>query len=130
MGRYITKTSQKLPPADFHVTIDLRPVNSVSKPMTWPVPNLDSQIENIRESKLYASVNFPTSFWKLGLHEYFQHLHAFMAGKGVYMPTRTLQAGRNSAQIFRNKVAACFNKMIDSLKTLIDDFAVHRKTEQ
>lgn len=83
--------------ADFRLTIDLRPYNAIAKSMMWPKHNFDSETRAMQESKFYASVDFPSSFWQLGLHENFKHLHAFMTENDVYMPTRTLQNGRNSA---------------------------------
>lgn len=93
------------------------------------MPNLDSEIGDMRESSFFTSVYFPSSFLRLPLHEDPQYLHAFMTDTGVFMPTRTLQGGRNSAQNFHRKVAPCFDEMRHSLKAWIEDFAIRTKTE-
>lgn len=98
--------------------------------MRWPVPNFHSETKNMQERKLFWSVDFPSSFWQLSLHEDFQHLHTFITDKGVYIPTRTLQGGRNRAHNFQGKFAPCFDEMDAYMKEWIYDFAINSKRER
>lgn len=120
----------KPPPVDLRLTIYLWPVNAVTKPMTWPMPNMDGETGDMPDRKVHESVYFPSNFWKLCLHEYLQHFHAFMTDKGFYMPTRTFKGGRNSAQNFQGKFSPRFDEMGDSLEEWIEDFAIQSETER
>lgn len=120
----------KPPPADFCFTTDLWTANAVRKPMTWPMPSLNSKIGDMRKSTCYASVDFSSSFWKLALHEAFPHIQGFIAYRGVVIPSRTLQGRQNCAQNFQAEVAPCFNEMSYSLKVWIDDFTIHNRTKR
>ena len=90
---------------------------------------MESETEDMRESRCYASIDFSSSFWQAPMHEAFKHLHAFITDRAVYMPTLTLQGGRNSAQNFEGKVVPCFSELNHCLKAWIDDFALHKPTE-
>lgn len=121
---------RKPPPANFRMTIDLCGVNSSLKPMTWTMPSLETQTGNVRERRFFASIDFPTSFWQLPINILSQALHAFMTDSGIFMPTRTVQGGSNSAQNFQGKVGPCFGELDYRLKYWINDFALRTQTEQ
>lgn len=99
------------PPTNFRFNFHLRPINTATKLMTWPMPNMESETDDMRESRCFASIDFPSSFWKAPMHEDYQHLHSFMANALAYMPTRTLQGGRSSAKNFEGKVVKCFSEL-------------------
>ena len=94
------------------------------------MPNLESEIGDMRDSTCYASIDFPSGFWQLPLAEQSQPLYGFITDSAVYMPTRTIQGGSNSAQNFQGKVSPCFLELKHCLKTWIDDFALHTRTEE
>ena len=119
----------KAPPANFRLTVDLRPVNAVTKPMVWPMPNLDAEIADMKYSKCFASIDFVSGYWQLPMAEESQPLHAFMTNNAVVQPTRTLQGGRNSGANFQGKVEPLFSDLREWLKAWLDDFALHHSTE-
>lgn len=53
------------PPADFRMTIDLLEINTSTKLMTRPIPNLEIETGDMRESRCSASIDFPSGFWQL-----------------------------------------------------------------
>ena len=112
----------KRPPANYRLTIDYCPVNSVTVPTFWPMPNIESELADTRGSKSFAAIDFCSGYWRAPLHEESQPLLAFSTPEGVVMPTRTPQGQRNSAANFQEKVEQCFAELRDSMKTLIDDF--------
>lgn len=119
----------KAPPAYFRLTIDLRPVNTATKPMTWPMPNIESEIGDLRDSRFFASIDFVSRYWQLQLAEQSQPLHAFMTTKATVMPTRTLQGSSNSGSNFQSRAELRFRHMRHALKAWLDDFSIDSGTE-
>lgn len=120
---------KKKPLANYRLTIDLRPVNAVTKPVTWPMPNIEAELGDLKESSFFCSIDFCSGYWQLPLDEDCQHLHAFMTTRCCVMPTRTLQGAKNSVAKFQGKVEPCFADMREALRAWLDDFALHAKTE-
>lgn len=52
----------KPPPANFRMGLDLQNTNAVTKLLTWPMPNLESEMADVRKRRSFASSNFPWSF--------------------------------------------------------------------
>jgi len=120
----------KAPPANFRLTIDLRPVNAATIPMTWPMPNIEAELGDLRTSRYFISIDFVSGYWQLPLAETSQQLHTFVTTKVCVMPTRTLQGGRNSGANFQSRVEPCFSAQRHALKAWLDDFALHAPTEE
>ncbi len=49
----------KKPPAMFRFTVDLRPINAATEPMSWPMPHLDSEVGDMRGSKFFRFARLP-----------------------------------------------------------------------
>lgn len=71
--------------------------------MMWPMPNLDAEIVDMKDSRCFVSIEFVSGYWQLLMVEESQPLHAFMTNNTAVQPFRTLQGGRNSGQIFKGK---------------------------
>ena len=119
----------KKPPAMFRLTMDYRPVNAATVPMTWPMPHIDAVLSELRGATVFAGIDFCSGYWQLPLHPESQHLHAFMTPNGVVQPTRTTQGGCNSAANFQASVEPCFASIRKHILAWLDDFAIHGKTE-
>lgn len=119
----------KKPPANFRLTIDLRPVNSATKPVAWPMPNFESELSDFRKSRFFASIDSVSGYWQLPLARDSQPVHTFLTAKMCVKPTQTLQGGRNAVANFQGKVEPCFGKMRHALKAWLDDFGIHSPTE-
>lgn len=59
----------KAPPENFGLTIDLRPINAEIKPVSWSMPNIDSELGDLRDSKSFVSTEFVSGYWQLPLAE-------------------------------------------------------------
>ena len=79
----------KVTPENLKLTIDLRPVNAATKPMCWPMPNIESEFSDMKDSRYLISIDFISVYWKRPLAEPSQVLHTFMNTKVCAMPTRT-----------------------------------------
>ncbi len=77
-------------PANFRMTLDLRPINAATIPIGWPMPHIDSELLDLAGSKCYASIGSVSGYLKFPLDKDSQAYHSFITQKGVFRPTRTL----------------------------------------
>lgn len=119
----------KNPPVIYRLTIDYRSVISATEPIFWPLPHIDSELHDVRGSRIFASIDFCSGYWQLPLIEESQQLYSFMTPHGVVQPTRTTQGGCNSAANFQQHVEPRFAELRDNLKAWLDDFLLYSKTE-
>lgn len=75
--------------------MDYRPINAATLKGVWPMPHLESVISEMRDARVFASIDFWSGYWQLPLAEECQHLYAFMTADGLVQPTRTTQGGCN-----------------------------------
>lgn len=101
----------KAPPVNFRLTIDLRPINAATKPMSWPMPNIESELSDPHSSKFFASIDFcvrllaATATYVVSKTS---HLHDDEA--------RTLQGIKNSGANLQSRYEPCFTEIRPSLK--------------
>lgn len=113
----------------YRLTVDYRPVNSVTMPTFWPMPNIKAELADTRGSKAFAGIDFYSGYWQAPLHPDSQPLFAFSTPDGVVMPTRTTQGGCKSAANFQEKVEQCFLELKEQFKAWIDDFMLYAPSE-
>jgi len=85
----------KQPPAMYRMTVDYRPINAATRRITWPMPQIEAELSDMRGADAFASIDFCSGYWQLPLHVDSQPLHSFMTTDGVLQPTRTTQGGCN-----------------------------------
>ena len=68
----------KPPSAHFLLTLDYRPINAATVPITWPMPHIDSELSDMAESKVFATIEFVSGYLQLPLAEHSQELLSFM----------------------------------------------------
>ena len=56
-------------PTNFRLTFDFLQVNPATKPMVWPMPTLDAEISDMKDSKFFASIHFASGYWQLPMSE-------------------------------------------------------------
>lgn len=54
--------------AMFRCAIDLRPVNAATIKQSWPMPHLDSEVQDFAGSKCFGIIDFVHGCWQLPLH--------------------------------------------------------------
>ena len=112
----------------YRLAFDLRAVNAVTVPLSWPLPHIDSEVADFKGKRFYALIDFISSYWQLPLHILSQLFHSVITPIGIFSPTRTLQGGRNSAANFQSRVEPCFSEIRQNLKAWLDDFILHART--
>lgn len=121
----VPKTGTK----DYRTTFDLRMVNKATRPTTWPMPHIQSEILDFQHSTVFASIEFCAGYWQMPLDPALQNYNSFITSTGVFQPTRTLQGATNSAQNFQSRVEPCFQSLRSNFKAWFDDFALHAEDD-
>lgn len=93
----VPKPSSK---AKFRMTVDMRPVNAATEATSWPMPHIDSEVYDFKDSNHFATVDFVSGYWQLPLDESSQEAHSIITPKGIYSPTRTQQGATISVANF------------------------------
>ena len=77
-------------------TIDLRYVNSQCDPIAGVLPVLETILEHVSGSKVYASLDAHKGYWQFPLSEESQEMCSFVTHEGVFTPSRLLQGHQDS----------------------------------
>lgn len=91
----------KAPPANFHFTVALRPINAATKPTVWLIHSLDTEIGDMRERNFFASIDFVSAYCKLPMVDDSQPLHEFITTNSVMQTSRALQGAQRWSQLPR-----------------------------
>ena len=91
-------------PDNFRFTPDLRPVNTVTVPTAWPMPNLETNIPSFAKKKCFGDFDLCQGYWQFPLEEEPQEYQSFITPDGVYTPTRVMQGQRNAVAYCQSTV--------------------------
>ncbi|GMF52091.1 unnamed protein product [Phytophthora fragariaefolia] len=113
----------------FRLTIDYRPVNSVTVPIAGTMPSAAIQADAFQGKKVFARFDFTQGFWQLPLHEDSREIFSFVMTDGVYTPTRVPQGAMDSALLFQSQVKAKLAPLIShSALVWVDDVILFAPT--
>ena len=115
--------------AKFRLAIDLRPLNAATVKEAWPMPNLESEIHDFADSRVFATLDFISGYWQLPLHPDSYGACGIVTPTGVVSSTRVLPGLTNAASHFQSTVEPLFAELRANLKAWIDDFNVHGRDE-
>ena len=116
--------------AQFRTTIDLRPVNAATFGITWPMPNIDSELQDFEGSEFFAVIHFLSGYWQLPVDPDSYGACGVVTPIGVYSSTRVLHGLKNGSAHFQSHVEPLFSELRGSMKAWVDDFNLHEKTER
>jgi hypothetical protein len=74
----------------FRFTVDLRTVNKVTIPSSWPIPHLDYELNRVAGSSVFTTFDLSQGYWQLSLDAHSQECQSFITPDGVFTPTRVL----------------------------------------
>ena len=115
----------------FRMCVDLRAVNALCNPSAWPMPFLESIVNDLAGSKFWFSLDAFKGFWMMPLAEECQEMFSFMTDRGVFTPTRSIQGALNSATQFQARMYEMYKELLHhSLIIWIDDLLGHAATEE
>eukprot|EP00171_Calliarthron_tuberculosum_P020891 IDg20891t1 len=111
------------------MTVDLRPVNSATIRESWPMPHLESELQDFRGATCFASIDFVSGYWQLPLHpESYKHC-GIITPRGVFVSKRVLQGLTNAVSHFQRSVEPLFASLRNCMKAWLDDFTGFARTE-
>ncbi|KAG3046898.1 hypothetical protein PC121_g20390 [Phytophthora cactorum] len=88
----------------FRLTIDYRPINSMTVPIAGTMPTAATTNESFHDKKVFASFDFTQGFWQLPLDEESREVFSFITPDGVYTPARVPQGAMDPALHFQSQV--------------------------
>ena len=113
----------------FRMTIDLRPVNSATAKTAWPMPHLDSEMQDFAGSTCFACLDFCSGYWQLPLDHGSLGACGIICPDGVYSATRVLQGLTNATSHFQSSIEPLFAELRANMKAWLDDFNLHAHDE-
>ncbi|KAG2803767.1 hypothetical protein PC118_g18938 [Phytophthora cactorum] len=88
----------------FRLTIDYRPINSMTVPIAGTMPTAATTNESFHDKKVFASFDFTQGFWQLPLDKESREVFSFITPDGVYTPARVPQGAMDPALHFQSQV--------------------------
>ena len=61
----------------FRFCIDYRRVNAVSKKDAYPIPDIQDALDNLRDSKYFATIDLLSGYWQIGMTDRAKERSAF-----------------------------------------------------
>jgi RNase H-like domain found in reverse transcriptase/Integrase core domain/Reverse transcriptase (RNA-dependent DNA polymerase)/Chromo (CHRromatin Organisation MOdifier) domain len=117
------------PGGRFRFTVDLRPVNAVTQPATWPMPHLESALDQVALSKVFGTFDLCQGYWQLPLATESQSTQSFITHEGVFTPTRVLQGSTNAVAHFQSSIQMIIRPLGIQMLQWLDDMLAHAPTE-
>ena len=115
--------------AGYRMTVDLRPVNAATIKESWPMPHLDSEVQDFSGSNCFASLDFVSGYWQLPLHPDSYSACGVVTPRGVVISKRVLQGLANAVSFFQSSIEPLFSSLRGHFKAWLDDFSIHSETE-
>jgi len=109
----------------FRFTVDLRGVNKQTVPVASAMPDLESMIRSIGDSKIFAKMDMVHAYWQIPLHPDSQEAMSIQTPIGVYTPQRILQGSTDAGNHFQSTTSQIFTALHDWLLQWVDDFLMH-----
>jgi hypothetical protein len=97
---------------EFRMTVDLRPVNSQTEQIVWPMPMLEVVVDHLRGATCFFLLDFFKGYWQFALHPECQEMFSFLTDMGVYTSTRVMQGGSDSVAYCQSTVQAMFSNQL------------------
>src|SRR5690606_25213378 len=117
------KSSQ---PGTYRLTVDLRRINSVTKPYILPAADIDSITTRLTGFCVFSSLDADNGYWQIPLHPTAQTIFSFLLPNGVYSSTRSLQGSVNGTAWFQAAMHHVYSRLIeDGVEINVDDILAH-----
>ncbi|ETI44580.1 hypothetical protein F443_10707 [Phytophthora nicotianae P1569] len=109
----------------FRLTIDYRPVNSVTVPIAGSMPTSATASDAFAGNKVFASFDFTQGLWQLPLHKDSREMFPFITEDDVFTPNRVPQCATDSALHFQGEMQKVLAPLIPhSALVWMDDVTV------
>jgi hypothetical protein len=122
---------------EWRLAIDYRPLNAVTKTISWPILRLDDIFDAIAssEAKYFSVCDLSSGFWQVPMSESSKETTAFITHNGVYQFRRMLFGTVNSPMAFSMVMSRALGDInwrhvliyIDDIFIMSSDFDEHIK---
>ena len=89
------------PDTSWRMCIDLRYVNSLTRPMRYPLPRINELLTHLAGATVFASFDMVKGFWQFPLDPESRHFFAFATHEGLFQFKRVVMGARNAATHFQ-----------------------------
>lgn len=114
--------------------IDLRRLNSCTKSMLWPIPNMQEMLSRIVSTtpEIFGKIDLPAGYWQVALDEACKAYTAFVTFMGVYEFNRIPMGHKNAGAYFQKEVGtdALQGLLYIICELYIDDLLIHAISEE
>ena len=114
--------------------IDLRRLNSCTKSMLWPIPNIQEMLSRIvnQSPEIFGKIDLPAGYWQVAVDEACRHYTAFVTFMGTYEFTRIPMGHKNAGAYFQKEVGTdvLAGLLYVICELYIDDLLIYGKTEE
>jgi hypothetical protein len=107
------------PDLSWRMCVDLRYVNSLTRPMRFPLPRINELLTLLGGAKVFASFDLVKGFWQFPLHPESCKYFAFATHRGLYQFTRVVMGARNAATHFQAIMAQMLESRVRAGDTLV-----------
>ena len=114
---------------DWRICIDFRKLNSLTKKLVDPPPEIDDCLDTLAGKKFFSQLDFTSGFWRIPMEEKFKELTAFRTEDGLFQFKRMPFDLTNAPASFQRMVNALLSGLKGmNLKVFIDDISVATNT--
>ena len=111
---------------EYRQTTDYKPVNAMVDVMAGTMPNVQVDLENVKDCECYGLFDFLKGYWQLPLAKESQEVLSYMTHRKIYTPTRVPQGCSDAALFFQSTIEKCCEPLLRKhLLVWIDDLLLY-----
>lgn len=85
----------------YRLALDLRLVNSIIKFSSYPLPKINTIIENLANFKFFSTLDLPSAYWQIDLPEHLQEIVSFTTPFGGFRFKRMCFGLKTASSLFQ-----------------------------
>ena len=106
----------------YRMTVDLRAVNDVTIPMSWPMPHLEVVMNNLEGSNCFFSLDCFRFYWQLPCEKTSCEYFTIVTPSGLYTPTRVIMGATDAVAFCQQAIERVLSPMLDKgVQAWLDD---------
>jgi transposase InsO family protein len=113
------------------MTVDLRGVNEVTEPRSWPMPHQEAEMADVEGSECFFGVDFFRFYWQCGMDEDSRKYFSIVTPNGIYTPSRVLMGATDAVAYCQQAVEQVVGPLLNrGAKVWLDDVLGYAKNEE
>ena len=109
--------------------LDARMPNKAIKRKTYPIPTLESVIDELEGAKYFSKIDLRNAYCQILLDEKSRELTTFITEKGMYRYKRMIYGLTSASEDFQKLMEHCFSNL-PGVKNISDDTIIYSKTTE